>query len=111
MQSIVQVVQRLGHKYRLKTEENLMRLGGKDRRKEPFKGSIEIEYFKWEADNIVHEGSRCVMKRDKVSGLLPLPTLMLMIFVGIQGSPTEWRRLWKDIASAPEVAPFVLRTR
>ncbi|KAF9521194.1 hypothetical protein BS47DRAFT_1335310 [Hydnum rufescens UP504] len=90
---ITQVVERLGLKYRSKHDQNLMRVGGLDRRKEPFKGNIEIEYFKWEGpDHTVLEGSRCVMKRDK-------------------GNPTEWRRLWKDIVSAPEVDPYVLRKR
>ena len=91
LQFIAPAVERLGHKYRLKTEQNSMRIAGKDKRKEPFKGSIEIEYFKWEdANNVVREGSRCVMKRDKVSGLCPpspvaVRTWMLMISIGDAG--------------------------
>lgn len=42
-----------------------LRVGGFDRRKEAFKGWVDVESFVYRGS----EGSFCVMKRDVVSGL------------------------------------------
>ncbi|TDL20604.1 CAMK/CAMKL/CHK1 protein kinase [Rickenella mellea] len=63
-----------------------LRVGGFDRRKEMFKGWVEVENFSYRGD----EGSFCVMQRD-------------------QGNPISWRQLWKALITSPEVETYVLR--
>jgi len=86
--SIISAISRFDLKYKLRSAGCAVRVGGYDRRREVFKGVIEVESFTWDDS----EGSRCVMRRE-------------------QGNPTEWRRLWKDIINSHEVEPYVLRRR
>ncbi|KAF9030295.1 Pkinase-domain-containing protein [Hymenopellis radicata] len=63
-----------------------LRVGGFDRRKEAFKGWVDVEGFVYRGS----EGSFCVMKRDV-------------------GNPISWRLLWKALIQSPAVGPHVLR--
>jgi len=63
-----------------------LRVGGFDRRKEMFKGWVEVEDFVYRGQ----EGSFCVMQRD-------------------QGNPISWRQLWKALIKYQTVEPHVLR--
>ncbi|KAI0696596.1 kinase-like domain-containing protein [Cytidiella melzeri] len=65
-----------------------MRVGGFDKRKLIFKGTVELEEF--ETDG--HRGTFCVMHRD-------------------QGNPISWRTLWKALIMSPAIEPHVLRRR
>jgi len=86
VECVTAVLIRFDLKYKVKSESLQIKVGGYDRRKEKFVGSIQMEHFAWEGG----EGSRCVMNRQT-------------------GNPMEWRRLWKEIATSPEVHPYVLR--
>ncbi|KAG7086230.1 hypothetical protein E1B28_002201 [Marasmius oreades] len=63
-----------------------LRIGGYDRRKEMFKGWVEVENFTFRS----YEGSYVVMQRDL-------------------GNPISWRQLWKAIIVSPEVEPHVYK--
>ncbi|KAI0083554.1 CAMK/CAMKL/CHK1 protein kinase [Irpex rosettiformis] len=63
-----------------------MRVGGFDKRKLIFKGTIELEEF----ENGDHKGTFCVMHRD-------------------QGNPISWRTLWKSLIMSPAVEPHVYK--
>ncbi|KAI0339190.1 Pkinase-domain-containing protein [Trametopsis cervina] len=65
-----------------------MRIGGFDKRKLMFKGTVELEEF----ENEDHKGTFCMMNRD-------------------QGNPISWRTLWKTLIMAPAVEPHVYRKR
>lgn len=66
MNFIIGALQSLGVKFKQGsldlTEVLRLRIGGFDRRKEMFKGWIEIEKFVYQGN----EGSFCVMQRDQV---------------------------------------------
>lgn len=66
MECVTAVLTRFALKYKVKPDSFQMKVGGYDRRKEKFIGSIQMEYFAWEDG----EGSRCVMNRQTVSTLL-----------------------------------------
>ncbi|KAF9527858.1 kinase-like domain-containing protein [Crepidotus variabilis] len=63
-----------------------IRVGGMDRRRERFKGWVEIEQFSYKGT----EGSYCLMRRD-------------------EGNPISWRQLWKGLVKSDLVGPHVLR--
>lgn len=63
-----------------------LRVGGFDRRKQKFKGWVEVEKFSYKGVT----GSFCLMKRD-------------------EGNPICWRQLWKALIKSPAVDPHVLR--
>lgn len=65
-----------------------MRIGGHDRRKLMFKGTVELENFSYGGIT----GSFCIMHRD-------------------QGNPISWRQLWKSLIKYPAIDPHVLRKR
>ncbi|KAJ2911555.1 hypothetical protein MD484_g8862, partial [Candolleomyces efflorescens] len=65
-----------------------LRVGGYDRRKEKFKGWVELESFSKPHLGYDH-GSFVVMKRD-------------------EGSPISWRQLWKGLILSPTVNTHVL---
>ena len=54
-------------------EKLRLRVGGYDRRREMFKGWIEVEPFVWNGD----EGSFCIMSRDQVSSLSRISQTMI----------------------------------
>ncbi|KZS90129.1 Pkinase-domain-containing protein [Sistotremastrum niveocremeum HHB9708] len=64
-----------------------MKVGGYDRRKEVFKGYVEVESFEYGS---FEGGSLVVMKRDK-------------------GNPISWRQLWKALINSEGVEQHVLR--
>lgn len=66
MESVTAVLIRFNLKYKVKSESLQIKVGGYDRRKEKFIGSIQMEHFAWEGG----EGSRCVMNRQTVSILV-----------------------------------------
>jgi serine/threonine-protein kinase Chk1 len=104
VECVTAVLIRFDLKYKVKPESLQIKVGGYDRRKEKFIGSIQMEHFAWEGG----EGSRCVMNRQTVSTFL-LYNHHFPGLIGMQGNPMEWRRLWKEIATSPEVHPHVLR--
>ncbi|KAK0438423.1 kinase-like domain-containing protein [Armillaria borealis] len=63
-----------------------LRIGGRDRRKEIFKGWVLVERFTYRGS----EGSFCIMQRD-------------------EGNPISWRQLWKALIMSPSLEPHVLR--
>jgi serine/threonine-protein kinase Chk1 len=63
-----------------------LRIGGWDKRKQMFKGWVDVEPF----SRYGMEGSFCVMRRD-------------------EGNPISWRQLWKKLISSPLVEPHVLK--
>lgn len=63
MERVTAVLIRFDLKYKVKSESLQIKVGGYDRRKEKFIGSIQMEHFAWEGG----EGSRCVMNRQTVS--------------------------------------------
>ncbi|KAI3603780.1 camk camkl chk1 protein kinase [Moniliophthora roreri] len=63
-----------------------LRVGGYDRRKELFKGWVEVEHFQARS----HEGSFVVMQRDC-------------------GNPISWRQLWKALIQSPAIEPHVFK--
>ncbi|EKM52927.1 uncharacterized protein PHACADRAFT_175408 [Phanerochaete carnosa HHB-10118-sp] len=65
-----------------------IRIGGFDRRKLMYRGTIEIEEF----EHGESKGAFCVMNREK-------------------GNPISWRQLWKGLIMSPLVEPHVLRKR
>ena len=65
-----------------------LRVGGYDRRKERFKGWVELESFA-KPHLGIEEGSFVVMKRD-------------------EGNPISWRQLWKGLILSQGVKPWVL---
>ncbi|KAF6758989.1 CAMK/CAMKL/CHK1 protein kinase [Ephemerocybe angulata] len=67
-------------------EKLKLRIGGYDKRKQMYKGWVEVEPFSKRG----MEGSFIVMKRD-------------------EGSPINWRCLWKDLILSPGVSPHVIR--
>ena len=67
----------------------LLRVGGYDARREPWKGFIEIEPFPSREHGML---SLCIMKRDL-------------------GNPISWKQLWKALVNSPELSPIVLRKR
>ena len=81
-----------------------LRIGGFDRRKQKFKGWVEVEKFSYRGIT----GSFCLMKRDEV-GFLLLPHFFLCELMWGQGNPICWRQLWKALIKSPAVDPHVLR--
>ena len=67
----------------------LLRVGGYDARREPWKGFIEIKPFPSREHGML---SLCIMKRDL-------------------GNPISWKQLWKALVNSPELSPIVLRKR
>ena len=59
---IISAITGFGLKYKMKSAVCAARIGGYDRRREVFKGVIEVEPFNWDDS----EGSRCVMRREQV---------------------------------------------
>jgi serine/threonine-protein kinase Chk1 len=66
VECVTAVLIRFDLKYKVKSESLQIKVGGYDRRKEKFIGSIQMEHFAWEGG----EGSRCVMNRQTVSILV-----------------------------------------
>ncbi|KAF8959862.1 kinase-like domain-containing protein [Flammula alnicola] len=67
-------------------EVHKLRVGGWDRRKQVFKGWVDVERFSYRGA----EGSFCVMRRD-------------------EGNPISWRALWKTLIESELMEPHVLR--
>lgn len=85
-----------------------IRVGGFDKRKLVFKGTIELEEF--EHDDF--HGTFCVMNREKVRQALPsLRNLLMRARRAVQGNPISWRQVWKSLIVSPVVEPHVLRKR
>ncbi|EPQ51677.1 Pkinase-domain-containing protein [Gloeophyllum trabeum ATCC 11539] len=96
MPLIQQSLEDLGITFKLKPQDQSpsapdvirLRIGGYDRRKEMFKGWVDVERYAY--NNV--ECSFCIMQRD-------------------QGNPISWRQLWKALVMSPKVDPHVLRKR
>lgn len=65
-----------------------IRIGGFDRRKLMYRGTIEFEPF----ERGEFSGTFCIMNREK-------------------GNPISWRQLWKGLIMSPLIEPHVLRKR
>ncbi|KAF9482952.1 CAMK CAMKL CHK1 protein kinase [Pholiota conissans] len=68
------------------SQRHRLRIGGWDKRRQMFKGWVEVERFTYRGA----EGSFCVMRRD-------------------EGNPISWRQLWKALIESQAVEPHVLR--
>ncbi len=68
------------------SELHRIRIGGYDRRRQLFKGWVEVERFTYRGA----EGSFCVMRRD-------------------EGNPISWRQLWRAVIESQLVEPHVLK--
>ncbi|THH28610.1 hypothetical protein EUX98_g5584 [Antrodiella citrinella] len=82
-----------------------MRVGGFDRRKLIFKGTIEVEPF--EMNGI--QGSFVVMARTQVCDFILTGTMDVEFIV--QGNPISWRQLWKAMVTSKMLEPHVLKKR
>lgn len=82
-----------------------LRVGGFDRRKEMFKGWVEVEDFVYRGQ----EGSFCVMQRDQVPFQFPFIIFCDSRPSPSQGNPISWRQLWKALIKYQTVEPHVLR--
>lgn len=67
-------------------ELHRIRVGGWDKRRQMFKGWVEVERFTYRGA----EGSFCVMRRD-------------------EGNPISWRQLWRAVIESQLVEPHVLK--
>ncbi|KAF8190055.1 kinase-like domain-containing protein [Pholiota molesta] len=67
-------------------ERHRLRIGGWDKRRQMFKGWVDVERFAYRGA----EGSFCVMRRD-------------------EGNPISWRQLWRALIESELVEPHVLR--
>lgn len=81
------------HKYR---DENTVKIGGHDRRKEALIGKVIVEPFSWEGG----DGTRCVMKRDQVCshewlsvGSASLSLMIVVFHRGILSSGANFGRM------------------
>jgi len=62
-------------------ENYKLRIGGKDARKEKFKGWVEVENFTWNGV----QGSLCLMKKDEVCVFFEFVICALIRFLSVLG--------------------------